>query len=223
VHRGYTKRWRKRWDKDYCKDHLLFTMMEYFIDHANYRHTEIFFPNVGAIPLKRGQHIFGTRKLAEKLGVDRQRIRTKLKILKKIEFLTLKPTHHYTIATILNYDIYQSDDVEANPPLTHAKPTPNPQLTTPKKDKKDKKVKYPAWLDMDLWKNFKEHRQKLRAPMTAEAERRNINKLEKLISSNGANQEFIIGQSIEKGWKGLFPVKEDIGTIEQDNFYKELS
>ena len=94
LYRGYTKRWRKRWDKDYCKDHLLFTMMEYFIDHANYQETKIFFPNIGLIPLKRGEHVFSTVKLSEKLGVDRQRIRTKLKILKNIEFLTIKSTKH---------------------------------------------------------------------------------------------------------------------------------
>ena len=145
MHRGYTKRWRKRWDKDYCKDHLLFVMMDYFIDHANYRDSEVFIPGVGAIPLKRGQHIFGTRKLADKLGVDRQRVRTKLKILKNIKFLTLKSTHLYSVATILNYDIYQGDEIQTNPQtnqeLTQLKPSPNPELTTPNKDKKDKKDK----------------------------------------------------------------------------------
>jgi hypothetical protein len=120
-------------------------MMEYFIDHANYKDSEIFLPNVGLIPLKRGQHIFGTRKLAVKLGVDRQRIRTKLIKLKNIEFLTLKPTHLYSIATVINYDIYQPSELEANPltnqDLTQSKPSPNPQLTTPNKDKKVNKEK----------------------------------------------------------------------------------
>ena len=103
MHRGYTKRWRKRWDKDYCKDHLLFTMMEYFIDHANYKDTEVFFPNIGTIPLKRGEHIFSTVKLAVKLGVNRQRIRTKLKILENVEFLTTETTNKYTKIFVLNY------------------------------------------------------------------------------------------------------------------------
>lgn len=59
MHRGYTKRWRKRWDKNYHHDPLLWMLMDFFIDFANYKDSEVFFPNVGVIPLKRGQHIFG--------------------------------------------------------------------------------------------------------------------------------------------------------------------
>lgn len=139
MNRGYTKSWRKRWDKDYCQDLLLFVMMQYFIDHANWRDTEIYFPNVGAIPLKRGDHLFSTRKLSMKLRVHRQRIRTKLKMLENIGFLTRRTTHRYTIISVVNYDIYQSDDERANPPtnqqLTQSKPSTNPPLTIDKKDK----------------------------------------------------------------------------------------
>ena len=70
-------------------------------------------------------------------------------------------------------------------------------------------------MDLDLWKTFKEHRQRLKAPMTQDAENLNITKLEKLIKANGANQEKIIGQSIELGWKGLFPLKEEFKTVAQ--------
>jgi hypothetical protein len=119
--------------------------MEYFIDHANYKDTEVYFPNAGLIPLKRGQHVFGTRKLSGFFGVDRQRIRTKLTKLKNIKFLTLRSTHLYSIATVINYDTYQLSESDANPltnqDLTQSKPSPNPQLTTPNKDKKVNKEK----------------------------------------------------------------------------------
>jgi uncharacterized phage protein (TIGR02220 family) len=151
--------------------------MDYFIDHANYKDTEIYFPNVGVIALKRGQHIFGTRKIAEKLRVDRQRIRTKLTKLKNIGFLTLQPTHQYTIATVINYDTYQPSELEANPltnqELTQAKPSPNPQLTRHNKDKKEKKVnnipfaEIVNYLNAESGKNFlsttKETRRAIRA------------------------------------------------------------
>ena len=171
MHRGYTKRWRKRWDKNYHHDFLLWLLMDYFIDFANYKDSEVFFPNVGVIPLKRGQHIFGTRKLAEFMRIDRQRIRTKLKKLEKIGFLILKSTHQFTIATILNYNTYNPLIEETNPPnnpdLTHTKPTPNPRLTLPNKENKEKKGKkgnniknespsilkineYPDWLNLPI-------------------------------------------------------------------------
>jgi len=123
----------------------LFVMMQYFIDHANWKDTDVFFPNVGEIALKRGQHLCSTRSLSVKLGVDRQRIRTKLKKLEKVNFLTRKTTNKYTIVSIINYDVYQSDEElpnqQTNPHLTHTKPTPNPHLTTDKKDKHIKKEK----------------------------------------------------------------------------------
>jgi len=145
MHRGYTRRYRKRWDKGTHKDHLLWVLMDYLIDHANYKDTKIFFPNIGEIPIKRGEHIFSVVKIADKLGVGRQRIRTKLKILEKIQFLTMEPTNLYTKIYIINYDIYQGNQPEANQAtnqdLTKSQPSPNQVLTIDKKDNNIKKVK----------------------------------------------------------------------------------
>jgi hypothetical protein len=174
------------------------------------------------VPLKRGQHIFGTPQTSDFLRIDRSRLRRKLKSLENIGFLTIKTTNRYSVATIINYDTYQPSDQPADQQddiqTTSRRPADDQQTTTPNKDKKVKKVKkgnktplYPPWLDSDLWKTFKDHRQRLRAPMTQEAERRNLIKLEKLIDSNGGSptQDEIIGQSIESGWKGLFKLKEE--------------
>jgi len=151
MHKGYTKRWRKRWDKSYHLDPYLWLLMDYFIDYANYKDSEVFFPDIGVIPLKRGQHIFGTRKLSEFLRVDRGVIRRKLKILKNIGFLTLQTTHQYTIATIQNYNIYQQQEVNDDPPndqeTTHPRPADDPQTTTPNKVKKGNKDKELVYTD----------------------------------------------------------------------------
>lgn len=107
MHRGYTVRWRKRWDKGYHRDHLLWVMMDWFIDHANYEDNEKYFQNYGKIQIKRGQHIFSIRGLAEILGCKSKRVRNRLLALEKSGFLALQRTHRFTIATILNYDTYQ--------------------------------------------------------------------------------------------------------------------
>jgi hypothetical protein len=99
--------------------------MDYFIDHANYEDKEIYFPNVGKIRIKRGQHIFGSQKLSEYLGVSRQRIRSKLARLKQLNFLTIQSTNRYSIATVLNYKKY-------NPTKNEINQQKNQQLTTPK-------------------------------------------------------------------------------------------
>lgn len=132
MRRGYTKRWRKRWEKGYHKDPLLWLIMDYFIDHANHKDSIIFLPNVGKVEIKRGQHLFSDRQLANLLSVNRQKIRTRIKILKTTHFLTTKSTHKYTIATILNYDIYQPKKDEEKPTEKPTKPSrPNPDLTRP--------------------------------------------------------------------------------------------
>jgi hypothetical protein len=106
MNRGYTKRWRKRWDKDYHKDHLLWVLMDYLIDHANYRDKEVFIKGYGLVLVKRGQHLFGSISLAEKLGATRKRVESRLKALQKVKFLRIKRNNRFSIATILNYDKY---------------------------------------------------------------------------------------------------------------------
>ena len=84
--------------------------MDYFIDFANHKDGEVYFPNIGIIKVKRGQHIFSIRKLSTFLRVDAGKTRLRLKTLVNTGFLTLQKTHRFSIATILNYDVYQSHE-----------------------------------------------------------------------------------------------------------------
>ena len=69
------------------------------------------------------------------------------------------------------------------------------------------KIKLPGWLDSELWQAFKEHRQRLRKPMTLKAEQLNLAKLKKL-KKQGNDPAAVINQSIERGWQGLFALKD---------------
>jgi len=214
MRQGYTKRWRKRWDKGYHLDPVLWVLMSYFIDHANYRDSEVYMPNVGLIPIKKGQHIFGTLQLSVFMRIDRSLLRRKLKILENIGFLTIEATNRYSIATVINYSTYQDSDQQndqqnGQPPTSH-RPADDHQTTTPNTNKKNNTNKkltnsHPDWLDKKLWAAFKEHRRKLRKPMTDYAEKLAIKKLEKIMNETGCSQEQIINLAIEKGWQGLFP------------------
>jgi hypothetical protein len=48
-------------------------------------------PNL--LSIGRGQHLFGTTSLADFFGVGRQQIRTRLALMKKAGFLTIKTTN----------------------------------------------------------------------------------------------------------------------------------
>ena len=115
MHRGYTKRWRKRWDKGYHKDLLLWVMMDWFIDHANYKEKEFPFVWKGAVvemvKIKRGECFFTFEGLANRLkgpnnAVSRKMVRSRVQILEKIGFLGHKSGRKYQVVSILNYDLY---------------------------------------------------------------------------------------------------------------------
>jgi len=63
----------------------------------------------------------------------------------------------------------------------------------------------PDFISPVIWKDFLEHRKKLKAPLTDQARRLIFKKLEDWKSANGWNPDEILNQSIEKGWKGVFP------------------
>ena len=58
-----------------------------------------------------------------------------------------------------------------------------------------------------LWKEFKEHRKEMKAPMSIRAEKINLNTLKKLIGL-GHDQAEVINQTIANGWKGLFEIRK---------------
>jgi len=150
MHRGYTKRWRKRWDSGYQQDPLLWVMMDYFIDFATYRDKEVFKKDVGKIKLLRGEWHFTYRELAKFMSVNPRRIRTCISTLSKIGFLTLKPTHQYTIASVNKYDTYQPleilrDTANDTDPTQHRHSIDTPLIKDTKKVKKVNNTKARAW------------------------------------------------------------------------------
>ena len=68
-------------------------------------------------------------------------------------------------------------------------------------------VLLPDWLEKDLWQDFKEHRNKLRKPMTSRAEETVIKKLTWL-KEQGHNPRHCLLTAIERGWLSVFEPKE---------------
>ena len=226
MHRGYTKRWRKRWDKGYHQDFLLWALMDYFIDFANWKENEFPFlwkgKLVDMVKLKRGQCFFTFKSLAEffegpKNKVSRKMVRERIKILEKIGFLEHEQGHQYQIVTVLNYDKYNPiEDNEGHKPA-HQSTTNGPQMghqsTTPNKDnnyKKDKEIKIalPEWLDESVWAEYKKYRSNGKNKLTPYAEKRAIIKLEKL-RQEGNDPTEVIHESMICGWSGLFPLNRN--------------
>lgn len=75
------------------------------------------------------------------------------------------------------------------------------------KAQKRPSVLLPDWIEKDLWQDFKEHRNKLRKPMTSRAEETVIKKLTWL-KDKGHNPRHCLLTAIERGWLSVFEPKE---------------
>jgi len=91
--------------------------------------------------VKRGQLITGRIKLATDTGLTSQVIRSCLKKLESSSDISQKSTNKFTTITIINYDTYNSENIEANKQITNKQQTDNKQITTNNNVKKEKNVK----------------------------------------------------------------------------------
>ena len=81
-----------------------------------------------------------------------------------------------------------------------------------KPQKPDKQeIELPAWLNPDDWESLVEHRKSIKSPMSLQAQRLSIAKLDEL-RRKGHDPTEVINQTIMHGWKGLFPLR-----LEQQN------
>jgi hypothetical protein len=116
---------------------------EFLIDAAAFAPMKVFVQGAGVIEIQRGEVVFSERELADRFGVDRQRIRTCVEHLYKTDFLTHDKTHRYTKVFINKYDLYQSMECEDNPAqdpaTTQRQPSDNPALIDKKLRSKEEK------------------------------------------------------------------------------------
>ena len=61
-------------------------------------------------------------------------------------------------------------------------------------------------MDNEIWGYFLEHRRRLRAPLTSYGEHLIRKKLERIQKETGDDPTEVLEQSIEMGWKGVFPL-----------------
>lgn len=90
-----------------------------------------------------GQFVTSLESIKRKCGkgISMQNVRTALKRFEKYEFLTNKPTNKNRLITIVNWEVYQSKDVDLTKEVTSNSQAANKQLTTNKNYKNEKNEK----------------------------------------------------------------------------------
>ena len=190
--------------------------------------------------IKKGQLITSREKLANDTGLTQQQVRTHLKKLELSGEIIKKSTSKFTLITVENYTKYQSQEPTDNQQITNKEPTDNQQITTNKKNKNNKNNKnvknnknnnppiipprgacgesvtdiikqVPFELESVL-KEYKAYREKIKAPLTPNALKRLLKKANDLANGDTNTVKKLFLQSIDNGWRGIFPLKEDSQT-----------
>jgi len=162
--------------------------------------------------LERGQFLFGRKIAAKELDMPESTVRNKIEKLRSMGKLTVQRNAHYSIISIVNYDIYQNDKEKEDNQKT-GKDQPK---TTKKKN--SKKGKGGSSIDLILehlpeeWrqstalkkilKEYAMHRKEIHKPITPRAGKMIANKLSK---HNKREVIMALRRSIENGWTGVFP------------------
>lgn len=93
------------------------------------------------VPLKPGQFIYGRKKAAVELGYSESTVRDYMAMLEKMGSITITPTNKFSIITVCQWGLYQSEEEKSDNKKTADKPTEGQQKDTNKNIKKGKKVK----------------------------------------------------------------------------------
>lgn len=93
------------------------------------------------VNLKAGQFIFGRKKASEELKMKESTIYVLMKLLEKLEQITINSNNKFSLVTIVNWELYQTDNEEINNRITTNQQQSNNKVTQTRiiKNNKNKK------------------------------------------------------------------------------------
>lgn len=103
------------------------------------------------------------------------------------------------------------DDRDATPNVTYAEAEADTEAKAERSKTKASAFALPDWIKPETWKDFEEHRRKLRKPMTDRARLGIVKRLELIIHDTGLTAEEVLENSITNGWQSVFAPKGSKG------------
>jgi CTP-dependent riboflavin kinase len=193
----------------------------HLVTFANFKDEEF----LGKV-IKRGQIAKSLSTLSSETGLTVNEIRTAIKHLELTKEITSVSQGKYTLFTVTNYDLYQTESQAFNNDLTTESQPINNRLTTNKEYKnkrtkeleKEKNIKkketYDSILDSvedeglrEMYREYIKMRALIKAPMTDKALTILISKVNRLESSV-ERQMLLLETAITNNWKSVYPLKD---------------
>lgn len=176
-------------------------------------HSENKFPLGNEIvTVEEGSFITSELKLMDRWGWSKAKVRRFLTLLENDSMIVKKTDRKKTTITIINYGLFQESETTKEPKKDRKKTDSRPKKDTNNNDNnannENNVIKYvdDALLNKTII-DFVEHRKAMKKPMTDNAIKLLVGKLNKLTSSIPEQVE-ILNQSIMNGWQGVFPLNK---------------
>lgn len=169
-------------------------------------------------------------RIGELLGVTRQAVQKSMRVLCECGYVEMRERRRDDGGQASNrmrvlYDTEHPEAVlrssAAHPPATpEVAPPATPEVAhnDPSNDINPKGLnkaagaapnfELPDWVPADLWASWLDVRKKIRAPNTTDALRLSLRKLEQFRDA-GQSPRDVLEEAIERGWRGLFPIKPE--------------
>lgn len=207
---GYVKIYRHLLDNPVvCKDSDHLAVWMYLLLNATHKEMDVMFQGE-RVTLHPGQLITGRKSISSKMGVEESKVKRILISFENDQQIDRQRSNKNSLITVKNWDKYQLSDQQDGQTVTSKCPASDQQVTTNKNVKNDKNVKNERKnidpLEQAI-ENFKDHRKKLRKPMTDHAVDLLRSKLDKLATTDEKKID-LIDYAIGKGWLGVYP-KDD--------------
>ena len=135
--KGYIALYRKLLDSPIFKNQNTLQVAIYCLLKATHKeHSQTVGDQV--VKLKAGQLVTGRKRMAQDCNLSEQSVRTTMRNLEKLDFLTIKSTNKFSVVTVLNWESYQ---------LTNQQTTSS--LTTNNNTNNKNNIKVPEGINLD--------------------------------------------------------------------------
>ena len=225
---GYIKNHRKTLDNPIvCKDAEYFSILHYLLYEAKYKPCASLFGGK-KIMLEPGQLTTGRKQIAEHFNITESKVQRVLKTFENEQMIEQQTSNKNRLITIIEWEQYQMGEQQTEQPVNIHRTTTEQQLNTPKegkKSKKERKKEIYKSLSPELQgavDDFIEMRRKIKAPATDRALEIMLKKLDGLSGGDTGTAINILEQSIENGWKTVYPLKEEHKQAKDDGGFMNL-
>lgn len=136
---GWIKLYRKLIENPIFLKPELLQLFIYCLLKANHETQRIIF-NGQEIEIKSGQFITGREVMGRDLKQNPITTYKRLKVLENLQILNIKSNNKFSVVTVLNWELYQSEEMKRNSKRNNKGTTKEQQGNTYKNDKNEKNI-----------------------------------------------------------------------------------